>query len=148
MLYFSIFLISCQKDFLDIKNENSITEETYYTKAEHAYASMIGSYSAIKSWGLFGSNYLRMWNSYSDLGKFHEDDYATLMDVTRGLQRQDMEMLYESLYIGNYRANKTIYMLDPALNSRMDISDDLRAEYTQESLVLKGIFQFYAYLMF
>lgn len=136
----AIFALSCENDFLDIQNENSITEETYYTKAEHAYASMIGSYSKIKSWELYGAVYLRMWNSYSDLGKFHEDPYSTLMDVSKGTQRSDIEQLYEGCYIGLYRANKTLQKLDPDQNPGMGISDDLRAEYTQECLTLRAYY--------
>ncbi|MCF8363480.1 MAG: RagB/SusD family nutrient uptake outer membrane protein [Prolixibacteraceae bacterium] len=138
----SFLVTSCENDFLDIQNENSITEETYFTKAEHAYASMIGSYSKIKSWELYGAAYLRVWNSYSDLGKFHEDPYSTLMDLSKGAQRGDISGFYQGLYIGLYRANKTLQKLDPEQNPEMDISEDLRNEYTQECLTLRAYYNF------
>lgn len=137
-----LMLSSCENDFLSVENPNAITEGTYYRTAEHAYAGMIGSYSRLKSWDLYGLRYFRMWPVWSDLGKWENNLKLKLMDVTEGEQLQDMIKTYENLYIGLYRANKTIKMLDPDENPDMNIDPDLRLQYLRELHTLRAFYNF------
>jgi len=133
------FHTSCSDD-LTVVNQNKPTDASYYKNADQMYASMIGSYSRIKSWGLYGIEYFKMWNSWSDLGMFHQSEYQKLPDLANPNHRGSIELCYETLYIGISRANKTIEMLDADINPGLVITDNLRQEYTQESLVLRAFF--------
>ncbi|MBD0777846.1 RagB/SusD family nutrient uptake outer membrane protein [Maribacter sp. ANRC-HE7] len=57
-LFTLLFAGGCSEDVLDIADENSLDASTYFTTIEKVNLNLTSVYSAVKSWELFGSDYL------------------------------------------------------------------------------------------
>lgn len=58
IIFITTLFTGCSEDLLDIADENSLDAATYFTTVEKVNLNLTSVYSAVKSWELFGSDYL------------------------------------------------------------------------------------------
>ncbi len=131
---------SCTEDYLDLENQNKITEESYYDNEESAFQAIVSCYDVMKANGLYG---LQMqWVYYSIDGfSFFEDDVWN--DLSFSTEDGHISSVFDHLYRGMYRCNV-------ALNKIPEIEMDSakKKRFIAEAKFFRGFYSFHLGFMF
>lgn len=141
-------MISCSKDFVDVKPEGQFLSENYYANEEQAAAALVAVYDIMrKNTGGF-ENMLSLMNSGSD------DHYAGGGGPTDGTQLQSFSnytitpnlmagSYWNDPYQGIFRANTLLQKL-PAVN----MDEGVKARFAAEAKACRASYYFNLVRMF
>ncbi len=90
----ALFLVACQDDFIDLSPPASITDDVYYTEAEHFLTGSNRFYTNLMGWGDQGV--------YSDHGSdlIGYTEASTMQDYARGdTQAPESDIDYDDAYV-------------------------------------------------
>lgn len=137
-----LFIISCDKEYLEVEPTGTALEENYYTTAEEAYAGLVAVYDVIGKQSKGFENMIALLNSGSD------DHYCGGGSSSDGSQLQGFsnytisestvaESYWDDFYQGIFRANTLLVKLPD-----IDMDESLKSRYTAETKALRAIYYF------
>ena len=107
--------IGCKKELLDVKNENSYTDVTYFKSQKQFNEAVIATYAVFNNGGMMS----REWYFIFDLLGNDADKAQPLVgtelelaDYTFNNNNEDISMLWASLYRMIFRSNLALYVMD------------------------------------
>lgn len=139
----SVFLfIGCKKDLLNVKNENSYTDESYFKAQPQFNEAIIATYGVFNHGGMMS----REWYFIFDLLANDAERAQPLVGTEQELAQyeytpnnDDLVMLWASLYRMIFRANLALHVMDgwqPAVGST---DEKLKRQYIAEAHWLRGV---------
>jgi len=137
-----LFMISCNKEYLEVDPEGTALEENYYKTAEEAYSGLVAVYDVIGKQSRGFENMIALLNSGSD------DHYCGGGSSSDGSQLQAFsnytisesnvaESYWDDFYQGIFRANTLLTKLPD-----IDMDESLKSRYTAETKALRAIYYF------
>lgn len=138
IVIFLLSLVSCGEDFLDLKNPNDITAETFFETPndfQMAANTLYPSAGAIRQYFLQNS---RAGDSEITTGAFAEQ--VTYSNFLNGATSGHSDGLYEGLFYMVYRANNILERMDD-----IDWTDneDKKVSISGEAYFFRGLAYFY-----
>jgi hypothetical protein len=139
-IFVILLLVSCNKDFLDLKNPNDITAESFFKTPEDFQMGVNTLYRSAGSIKQYFIQNSRGGDSKLTTGAFNEQiTYANFLNsATSG----HSDGLYGGLYTMIYRSNTIIEKLE---TSEVDWTgkEDLKASVAAECYFFRGLAYFY-----
>lgn len=129
---------SCSEDFLDVVNENQLSQSSFFKTPDDAYFAINSCYYGLAGRGMHGLNYYFMFNSFDDRILF---ETPNMDQITINSSTGQVQSLYQDLYIGLYRATTTLKSLSEADIPELD--DDLKNRYLGEARGLAAAYYFH-----
>lgn len=137
--------IGCKKELLDVKNENSYTDVTYFKSQKQFNEAVIATYAVFNNGGMMS----REWYFIFDLLGNDADKAQPLVgtelelaDYTFNNNNEDISMLWASLYRMIFRSNLALYVMDKWL-PESETDKELKKQYIAEAHWLRGVAYFY-----
>lgn len=146
-LFFAAVLFStgCNKDLLDVKNENNYTDASYFKTQEQFNEAIIAAYGVFNNGGMMS----REWYFIFDLLANDAERASPLVGTEQELaeyeytpNNDDLVMLWASLYRMSFRANLALHVMESWVPK--DASEEaLKKQYIAEAHWLRGVAYFF-----
>ncbi len=142
------FIVSCSKDFIEVKPEGRPLESTYYKNEAEATAGLVAVYDVLRKYTGGFNNMLALSNSASDDhvagGGGASDGFQFQVLTNFTVDGENMEISFWSdFFKGVYRANLLLQKI-PEVN----MSQNLKDRFTAESRALRALYYFELVRMF
>lgn len=135
----------CKKELLDVENENSYTDESYFKTQTQFNEAVIATYAVFNNGGMM----VREWYFIFDLLGNDADKAQPLVgtelelaDYTFNNNNYDISMLWASLYRMIFRANLVLNVIEK-WQPETQSDKELKKQYIAEAHWLRGFAYFY-----
>jgi len=137
-----VTIISCSKDYLEVKPEGVFLSESYYLNEDQAYTGVVAAYDLLRKNSGGFDNMVTMMNAGSD------DHYAGGGNSTDGAGIQSFsnytlnafempKSFWDDFYRGVFRSNMLILKLPD-----VPMDENLKARFMAEAKALRGYYHF------
>lgn len=144
----ALLLVSCKKDFIEIKPQGQFLSENYYSNKDQAFSALVAVYDVMRKNSGGFENMITMMNAGSD------DNYAGGGGATDGAGIQGFsnytltstimpQSFWNDFYQGIFKANNLLAKIP---NTDMDA--DLKARFIAETKALRAFSYFELEIMF
>ena len=135
MLLFS--LISCDDDFLDVKNPNDLSADNFWQTEDDLQKGLVATYGALQLNGLLGGQSAVQHPVRSDLGRPNNwnDNAKSLNTLAFNDNTNIVRLRWRDSYIGIYRANQVLANID-----NIELTDQTRLHIEAEARFLRAFF--------
>lgn len=144
----ALLLVSCKKDFIEIKPQGQFLSENYYSNKDQAFSALVAVYDVMRKNSGGFENMITMMNAGSD------DNYAGGGGATDGAGIQGFsnytltstimpQSFWNDFYQGIFKANNLLAKIP---NTDMDA--DLKARFIAEAKALRAFSYFELEIMF
>ncbi|WPR71082.1 RagB/SusD family nutrient uptake outer membrane protein [Flavobacterium sp. NG2] len=149
ILALAILIAGCSNDFLDQKNPNETTTDTFWRDANDLSFGLVAVYNAFKDQDimLLREETYRSDISWPGFGRPTTDNVYYLQTFNNSASAPNLK--WAALYTGIFRANQVIKAYEriaPTLTREADIAN--AKLYNAEARALRGLFYFYLYTSF
>jgi hypothetical protein len=141
----SLFSSGCKKDLLDVPNENTYTDESYFKTPTQFNEAIIATYAVFSHAGMMS----REWYFIFDLLANEAEKASPLVgtelqlaDYSFSSSNEDIVWLWGSLYRMIFRANLALKVMDTWTPKDAD-EEALKKQYIAEAHWLRGFGYFY-----
>ncbi|MDL5512274.1 RagB/SusD family nutrient uptake outer membrane protein [Arenibacter sp. M-2] len=146
LLVFTLgFFYSCNDDFINVENQELLTESSFWHSEDHAMQALIAAYGAIQSssgskWNFFEEMYVTMAYRGDDILNNSGETYGrSLSSFTNTTEESGPYSIWKSSYAGIGRANQILDRV-PAMETLSQSTKDL---IIAEAKFLRAYFYFW-----
>ena len=145
MIIMTMAMVSCNDDFIEVENKQSLTEESFWQTEEHALQAITSAYGAMQSasgskWAFFEEMFTSMGYRGDDVLNNTGETYGrTLASFSNTTEENGPFNIWQAAYSGIGRANQVI-----AKVPEMDVlSDDVKNGFVAEGKFLRALYYFW-----
>ena len=141
LIFITLFLMSCNEDWLEVKPADRISEASFYQTPEHAVRAITACYDPLKHPRAFPLNFHFVFETFSDRA-IHEQINLNNMIVSPSFARANE--MWVTLYQGIYRCNIAIEKIAGFRgNPGIEMNEQLKSRLLGEAMFLRALYYYY-----